>query len=233
MDAESVFGNMFASRNIINARLSAFANDCSNRMTENNGDGSLNPVINWLTAPLAALKQELGDVATALSTRKSKTQKVDDYMAIFRERMSKLYIGIAYKLGGEDVPAMLEFYPGGMTEYTRISKAKMPEVLNRLNQAATTHAGTLGVDIATELQGFQAGWDTAKNEQEQKKGNLSNNRHDRTNARKQVEIALLKIVHHFAFEYPGDVEACGKYFDFSLLYAKRRGKGGDGEGEKK
>jgi hypothetical protein len=224
---ERLFENPFSDKRIINVRLANFANDCLNRLTNNNSGGSYTDLINLLTPTAQALDNELGQVATALSMQKSKTSTVNNVIDDFRKRMSDLNGVIAHKLGGFDKPAFLEFYPQGITEYSKASKPKMPILMKRIKTAATAHAATLGADIATELQAFEPAFENARNSQQQTKGSVDENRSDRSAARRNVEEALVKIVHNIAERFPGNVQQCMSFFDFSLLNGKSRKKDED------
>ncbi len=229
---ERLFENFFDDPKIIDVRLANFGSDCLNRLTEANVDDKFTPQINMLTPPLTQMKTELGEIAFALGQQKGKTQSVNGFIDTFGKRISALYGVIADKLGGEEQPAMQEFYPQGVTEYTRATKPRITVLLQRLKKAATDHAPALGIPLATELQDYEARWEIVRSGQQQKRGKVSENRTERTTARKDVEIALTRIIHNIADRYPGNVQQCMAFFDFTLLTAKKKGKGDEDDEQK-
>ena len=135
--------------------------------------------------------------------------------------MKKNHFPIAAALGGDTTPAFKEFFPHGKTEYNRITKTKIPTVIERLKTAATIHLAALGATISGELQAFQTQWTAVRESQLQQKSALKTNRSDRTTTRKAVETALLKTIHFIANKYPGDVLKCKTFFNFNLLLGAR------------
>ena len=93
--------------------------------------------------------------------------------------------------------------------------------MERLKVAATTHQAAIGATISGELQAFQAQWETVREKQLQEKAAVKTNRTDRSVARRDVELALLKTIHFIADKFPGDVARCKTFFDFNLLFGAR------------
>src|SRR4051812_44052890 len=84
----------------------------------------------------------------------------------------------------------------------------------------TKYATQLGTTLAGILQGFKTSWLAVRTAQEQQKGTVGDNRTTRTNARINVELDLTKIVYFVGGLFPGDVDTCSNFFDFSLLYSQ-------------
>lgn len=221
---EKIFDNFFEDRKIISVRLAGFANDCLNRIIQANENNGYDALIALLSPACQALNAELGDVATALSLQKSKTITVDQFINQFKDRMRELEVGIAYKLGGRNKPAFAEFYPKGKTEYNKATKTNIAVLLDRLYDITVDHSAVLGQDITTELQGWKAQYEQVRNNHQQAKGTVDTNRSQRTTARKQVEEALIKIIHNIGERYPGNVQQCMGLFDFSLLEGRSKKK---------
>jgi hypothetical protein len=225
--ADKLFENFFDDPKIINARLAVFGTDCLSKLSKDNDGGRFDDLISSLTPPLNAMQQELGDIASALGIQKGVTVTVKDTIKNFKAKMLEYEGVIAHSLGGRNSPAFIEFYPQSTREYSEASQTNLPTLLKRVKQAATTHAATIGSTIATELQGFDAAFAAAKDVQSKKKGDVKENRSDRTTARKQVEIALCTIIHDIGKRFPGDVQRCMSFFDFGLLEKKGAGKKSD------
>lgn len=224
IQSEQVFSNFFEDKRIISIRLSGFANDCLNRIMQANDGNGYTALIALLSPACQALNAELGDVATALSMQRSKTLTVDEFISMFKTRMRELEGGIAYKLGGRNKPVFAEFYPQGKTEYNKASKTNIGMLLDRIYDITAEHTVKLGQEITSELQGWKPQYEQARNNHQQAKGTVDANRVQRTLARKQVEEALIKVVHNIGERFPGNVEQCCSFFDFSLLGVRSRKK---------
>ena len=218
---EMLFGNIFDDVRITPNYLARFTDDAIAKLTENNGTSAYNAVLIPLTAAIIPLRRELGEVDTTLNTQVGKTITVDAFMKLFIAYMNDKYIPIAAALGGVKTPAFLQFFPKGKTEYTNITKTKMPTVMERLKVAAQTHKEAIGETISNELQAFQTQWITVRKNQLQEKAAVKTNRTDRTAARRDVELVLLKTIHFIADKFPGDVLRCKTFFDFNLLFGAR------------
>ena len=216
-----LFGNIFDDVRITPNYLARFADDAKAKLTDNNDTNEYDAVLTPLTAAIIPLRRELGEVDTTLNIQVGKTMTVDAFISVFKGYMGEKYIPIAAALGGDKTPAFLEFYPKGKTEYTKVTKTKMPTIMERLKVAATTHQAAIGATISGELQAFQAQWETVREKQLEEKAAVKTNRTDRSVARRDVELALLKTIHFIADKFPGDVARCKTFFDFNLLFGAR------------
>lgn len=216
-----LFGNIFDDKNITPNYIQRFAVDVKAKLTENNAANEYDAVLLPLTTKLIPLSRELGEVDTTFNVQVGKTITVDQFIKIFKAYMGDKYIPIAAALGGDKTPAFIEFYPHGKTEYSKITKTKMPTIMTRLKTAATTHQAAIGATISGELQAFETQWTTVRDNQLQEKAAVKTNRTDRTVARREVEIELLKTIHFIADKFPGDVARCKTFFDFNLLFGAR------------
>jgi hypothetical protein len=214
---DKLFGNFFEDRKITSPRLANFATDCTTRLAANNTTGDYTPLINLLTPLLATFAKEIGEVDTTKAQQKGKTLSLNQQVAAFKKTMSAKEGVIADALDGKGTPAYLEFYPKGVTEYSKATKTQMPVLVKRVNMAATTHAAKLSPTLVAMLQGFEVSWDATRTEQTKVKGMVSDNRTDRGDARTAVEQTLLVIIHTLAAKFPGDSEQCMAFFDFNLL----------------
>ena len=214
---ERLFENPFADERITASRLANFAEDCLNRFTKANADGSYATLIGQLTPAITALQNELGNIAGSQAARKGKTLTVQQFVTEFKKTMSEKEGVIADAVGGFNTPAFLEIYPGGVSEYSDVTLAKMPTIVKRLNGVATKYAASLSPNLLSKLQGFEAGWHLVSTDHQQVKASLSSDRTDRTTARSSLEVVLLHAVYQVADRFPGNVAQCLTFFDFNLL----------------
>ncbi|MEM0543427.1 hypothetical protein WFZ85_12435 [Flavobacterium sp. j3] len=216
-----LFGNIFDDRNMTPNYIERFALDVQAKLTDNNGSNEYDDVLNTLTTALVPFQQELSEVDTTLNTQVGKTLTVDNFIKEFKAYMQSKYINIAAALGGEKTPELLEFYPRGKSEYTKVTKTQMPTIVERLKVAAVKHQVAIGATISGELQGLETKWKTLRENQLQEKAAVKTNRTDRSVARRDVEIALLETIHFIGKKFPGDVKRCLNFFNFNLLFAAR------------
>lgn len=214
---EMLFGNFYNDPKIAPTYLERHADDVIAKLTNGNTGGVFNSILNPLVAAMVPFKAELGDVDTSKNTLLGKTQTVDGFIASFKTFMKENYIAIAAKLGNDKAPAFLEFYPNGKTEYSNITKTKMPTITTRLNTAATSNSAALGATLTAQLQGFSTQWIALRKQQLDNKAVLKTNRTERSTARVNVENSLLAAVRFVANKYLGDVAQCMTFFNFSLL----------------
>ena len=213
-----LFGNIFDDRNITPTYLSRFTDDVIAKLIQNNTANEYDALLQPLQTKILPLHSELGQVDTTLNTQVGKTINVDSFIVDFKQYMKDKYVNIAAALGGEKVPAFKEFYPSGKTEYNKITKTKIPTVMERLKTVAVTYQAPLGNEISNKLQEFQTKWNDVRESQLQQKSAVKTNRNDRTLARKAVETELLKTIHFIGGKFPGDIAKCKVFFDFNLLF---------------
>lgn len=217
LSPDKLFGNLFNEEAITPVRLANFAQDALNKLTAAaNPDFSF--IISKLTAPLAALQTQLGSVDTSLTQQRGATLTNNQVLADFVDMMRTQEGVIANAVGGFKSPGYLQFYPHGLSEYSKATKPQMPVLVNRVKAAATSFATQLGEPLATSLQSFATAWENSRNEQQQQMGTVGDNRTERTTAEINVQLALVFAVHNVGAIFPGNVGQCSSYFDFSLLY---------------
>lgn len=224
MIVQHLFTNIFDDVKITTVRLANFAEEALNRLISQNQTKEFDLIIGYLKTPVAELLSYISAVDVALGIQKGKTLTNDEFIKLFKKTMSDKEGVIADAVGGFSSPAFIEFYPKGVTEYSKATKTNLPTLIKRVNKVATAYKAKLSPALLATLQAFESSWEANRNTQVQQKGNLSDSRADRNDLRTNVEIALLKAVHATALEYPADLEKCTIFFKFNLLYPVSRTK---------
>jgi len=227
---DMLFGNIFDDRNIINTRLLNFAKNLKANLIKQNTSHQFDTQITLLTTVIDDLEDDLGNVDTGINVQKGKTVDNNKVLAAFKLAMSDEEPFIARAIGGKDTAAYLEFYPAKISEYSNAIKTDMDTLTNRVATAATKYATQLGATLTAKLQSFATDWQDSREVQEQQKGGVKNIRADRSTTREALELALLKVLHHIASSYPGDVVKCKSFVSFHLLFPHGRSKVTDFEG---
>ena len=215
------FGNIFDVPGITPARLLLFAQDAVNRFRANDHSHRFAPETENMDVAAHTLQTELTDVSGSMATQKAATYTLDEVMMHFRETMQDENMDIAYKLGGPKTPAYMELYPRGKTEYSKVSKTQMPVLAKRVAQMAEKHAALLDEPLTDKLKSFAVKWENARDNQQEQKGTVDDNRAERSDSVLKLQLVVLAAAHAVAHAFPGDVNAGKAYFDFSLLDATR------------
>lgn len=221
---EKFFENPFSSDEIIPTRLYTFSTDSIGKFTAANEGNIYDTIIQNLTQASTALGTEIGEVKSTLGVQKGSTFTVDEVIKNFKVYMSDNEGVIAKAVGGKRKAAFIEFYPRGVSEYSNATKTKMTALLKQVFDAAEKYKTNLGAAQTKELKDFTKQYNDARGEQQTQKGSVTGNRTERKTNRELLEIELLKAIYSVGLMYIGDVDKCGSFFNFSLLYAPSRHK---------
>ncbi len=214
---DNFFKNHFSEKAINNTRLETFTGDIKGKLTAGNTGSRFQPILDKLTVSYPAFTGDVTDVTVALNLQKGSTMTVEGVHKLFKTTMSAQEPFIANALGGRNKPEYLQFYPHKISEYSKCTQAEMITLTNSVKAAAIANATALGTTLAALLQGFAGQWTTTKTAQELKKGTVASNRTDRNDTRVALELDLCFAIDTIASIFPGDVETCKTFVDFSLL----------------
>ena len=218
LSSNRLFGDLFDAKDITSDRLVIFAKDEFARLTKGNGGGLFTAQLANLATLIATLEADVSGVDTTLNLQSGQTDEVDLVTHEFAVTLSELEGVIAKMLGGKHTIGFKEFYPHGLTEYNKISRAKMPTYLSRIFKAATKYSTQLGATVTAELQGFEIKYTNARDVQNTSITGLSTTRTDRNTAEKDMRKGLTQSVHLVGSIFPTDVVKCSGFFNFNLLY---------------
>lgn len=235
LSSDRLFPNFFSDPNIIPLRLGAFGQDSLNKLVAyNNQNPNAKPsitgvtvqiLIDVLTSPVGELLAQVSNVDTSLTKQLGATKTNDEVMGDFENTMKTQQGVIANAVGGFESAGYLRFYPHKLSEYTKAGKDDMPTLTKRVKEAATDYATQLGATLTARLQAFEADWQNSRDTQQQHIGAVGDNRTERSTAELDLQTALIVVMHSIGAMFPGDVEQCGAFFDFTLLYPQgHRGK---------
>lgn len=221
MTADTFFKNFLASSDITGTRLGNFAGIAVSRFTAYDETGKTDKwkaAIDLLNTVLPDFLQELGELDQARNIGLGHTDQTDAVLEAFGKRMREEEPFIARALGGKGTPAYLEFYPHGKSEYHHVTKTEAPLLLLRVYNAAAKYAAGLGKTLSEDLRAYKPAYEDKRGTQTGNQGTISQNRAERSDKRKALELVLLQVMHQVGEAYPGDVDTCGQFFDFRALY---------------
>ena len=221
---EKLLGNIFESPLISLIRLLTYAKDHQLRLTKKNPGGIFTAIIAELVLLISLLEDEVGSLDSLINLQLGKTQTVDDVVAAFSKAMSRLEGFIAHAVGGRENASFFEFYPHGISEYSRPGREEMLTLTLRVKQAANNHRAQLGDDVADELVSFEDAYKKARNSQLGTKTDVTTHRENKGDNRLNLENGLVKSLHTVGAAFPGDIEKCAPYFNFNILFVHPRHK---------
>ncbi|RYY87993.1 MAG: hypothetical protein EOO15_10360 [Chitinophagaceae bacterium] len=170
-----------------------------------------------------AVLQTLGAVAFKKSTGTSHTRQVDGLLSRLRDFMRDNEDTLSVATGGRKSEGFRAFLPGGLTEFTNLTKTKAPETMERLSDALTAHGSRVPDAFRTSLTSLLAEWKTLRRSQQSTLEGLDAERNVRDAARLSLEWALIDALHDVGKAFKKEPEKGEKLFDGGLLVG-RKGK---------
>ena len=226
LSVESIFIlNLFDDHNRISIdRFYNFGDDFLDRVKAQNNGGAYQMIVDDVEPRLMIFRSFVSDVSVGIAQQLGITRTSDEVRMHFGTRMSELSDGVSFKLKGKKTSGYMEIYPHGVSEYYQLPKEVMAHITDRVYKAAVNQESKLGVEIADELKGFKAMWETAHGNQSGNKTATSTHRNERDKARLDVELAITRAIYKIADLFGGDPQKCSVFVDFQLLYHDRHDK---------
>jgi hypothetical protein len=219
-----LFRDLFNDTRISDERLGVFGDNTLERFKTQNTSAQYKDIIDLMEASLIKFKSESGDISLAVALQRGLTITTDMLVSDLHVTMRDAQNEIIFKLGGEDKPNYLAIYPHGLSEYLQATKTQMPTITDRLFKAAALNEAVLGKTMTDKLKSYQLLWKNARDVQTDKKTEVSTDRTERNESRYGLEIALTRAVHIIGDKFPDDLDKCGQFFEFHLLYKPQHEK---------
>jgi hypothetical protein len=167
------------------------------------------------------------DEDTKFAVQQGLTIAVENAVDNFKKAVSQKE-GIVRGNFGKTSTVYQEFFPLGVTEYSKANLANIEMLMTRFVNASNAHVAELGIPFITEFQGYLTAFTSARASQLQKIGEVVDLKTDTSFKRDDVENELMKNVHLIGAMYIGDINTCMDFFDQSFV---RDGSNGGGEEE--
>lgn len=223
---ETIFKNFFADKKISDDHLKEFTEDHLQRLVANNGGGMFAQVLadtqNSYNGYFGNIAGE--DINTAV--RKSLTLSADNLIKAFKKTVSRKE-GTIKGLYAADSPAYQEFFPRGLTEYSKASKANIETLMNRMVNASNARLADLGAPFVQLFTDLRDNYVTARTLQLGKKGDVTTRKTATKTSRAVLELQLTKNIHYIGCIFPGDITRCISFFDQRII---RHAISGDSDG---
>ena len=130
--------------------------------------------------------------------------------------------GIIRGTWGKESSQYQEFYPQGITEYTKATRAKMNELMDRYLQAATNYAAELPANFIDLFNTLINNYKTSRNLQLGKMGDVSGDKLETAQNRDILETQLMSNVLVIANNNIGNTDVMKVYF--TQHYIERGGR---------
>lgn len=216
---DQLFGNLFDNEDITTDRLAAFTDDSLAKFASEDVHNQFD--LKEVQEANDFVQAGLEHTDQSLNQQKGGTSTVDSVLKNFKILMREQEGVIANAVGGFDSAAYLEFYPAGLTEYSKLTKTAAPMVFARIDALADKYGTALGAALQEKLKAPKVAWQATRGTQLNLKGNVSGHRSDRDTGRTRLELALTTLVREVGAAFPGNVAQCKKFFAFHLLHAAR------------
>lgn len=225
MDFKKFFENHFATaknQHISDVEMKNFSQDGIGRITANNGGGLFTTMLNDTVTAHTGYFGAITDKDIKLAVQQSLTTSKDNIVKTFKTTVQEKSGTIQGAFtGGKKSPEWQEFFPLGLTEYTNATMGNIEILINRMVTASNAHIAELGAAFAGIFTSIQSNYNTARNLQINKKGEVGVALEAIDTNRLPLELQWCKNLHFIGFTYPGNPELCATFFDQSLLKNKK------------
>ena len=216
MNLERFFEIQFNDVIIIRERLRKFVEDHLQRLSVQNTANQYDQMITDTQAVYESFFGAIQDKDTRFSLQQSRTKSMNNVMESFKKAVS-LREGLIKNYFNADSPEYQEFFPYGRTEYHDASLENIETLLNRMVTYCTAHTAVLGSSIVTEFTTYKTKFLTARGDQLQVKGQVSDALEAAAQHRNALEIQLTKNVLTIALAHIGNKNAASMFFDQSII----------------
>ncbi|WP_394794527.1 hypothetical protein [Armatimonas sp.] len=215
---KTYFADPFDNRQIADSELLSFAEDHLDRLSAANTDGSLSAMRTATQTAFDVFAQATQREDTASNQRTGMTQTMAQAKTAFGQFVTRKEGVIRDALGGNKLtPGYLEFFPAGLSEYTRASLEQIEPLMTRFVLAAQRHTAALGNTLATDAAALQSGFVAARTGQLTKKGTVSAEKSAGKTARQALTQQLTKNLLVIASQNVGHLERVTIFFDQARL----------------
>jgi hypothetical protein len=216
MNMETFFKNHFNTKEISDENLRKFAEIHLQRMSAKKGGGAFTAMITDTTTAYTNYFGSINDEDTKFAVQQGLTITMNNAVENFKKAVSQKE-GIVRGNFGKDSREYQEFFPNGVTEYSKATLQNVEMLMQRFADAATRYTVQLGGALVTEFQGYLAAFQTARASQLLKIGEVVDSKTDTSFKRDDVENELMKNVHLVGAMFVGDINTCMDFFDQSFV----------------
>ncbi|MCX6352659.1 MAG: hypothetical protein NTX03_12495 [Bacteroidetes bacterium] len=225
------YTDLFEDVAIIDSRLQAFCRFVLAAFAANNPGGVLTPYINALQQAYDDYFTSFNDRTLTLADRKSATNALDIATRNFADGVRAKY-GRIIDIFPKDNPIYNQFFPQGLTEYSKLTRLNVLTVSHRFAVKANQYKAQLGGQPFADLfAGYETAIINSLSTQNTDKANVQTASGGIHANRTPVEDALMKCLYGVGNQFWPNSILCNTYFDFSLLFSDHPDTGHTHTGE--
>jgi hypothetical protein len=224
---ENFFTNPFDDDKIPDERMNSFAHDHINRTTDNNPGGIYTAMITTTQTAYDGYFGHIVGESDSTSQRISKTASVKSLSKQIKSAISQQEGTIRgkWEVGSE---TYLEFFPSGVTEYYDATRDGIIPLLDRFIIAIGRHTDDLPENFVDQFRNLRSAYNTARNEQQKKKGDVSDEKAATEVSRVQLVNQLFLNLLTVAKDNAGNPAKLLSFFDQSIIRRKVKGVAKEG-----
>ena len=215
---DAFYTDLFDRENIIDSRFQVFLRNLIASLTNNNPAGVYTTLIASLTAVYTTYFGNYETKSVNIAEKVGKTNSLDTVTALFASTVRSKYnfIAAAFPIG-ESV--YIEFFPHGLTEFSRLTRDNVQSVSHRIATKATEYMASLGgAPFAAIFTTLETNITTAIGAQNTGKAVVKTITSSVITNRGPVEDETMKAMYAVGLQCWPNQSLCRSYFDFSLLF---------------
>lgn len=216
IDLSKFYINHFDTDRISDDKLRKYCEIHIQRLAGANETGNYTKMITDTTIAYNEYFGAITDEDTNSAIKQSLTKTKDNVFEIFKKTASQKE-GIVRGTWGIDSPKYKEFFPQGLTEYTKSTLANVETLMTRIVNAANNHQDELGEAFVKTFKDIKENFTAARTSQLHKLGEVSDNKVKTSTIRDVLEIQLMNNVLTLAKEFIGKPDEGMKFFDQTVL----------------
>ena len=224
INLETFFRNHFDTQFISDDKMDLFSQDHIARLKTNNPENIYDPVITNTERAYDDYFSSKTSESVSAAQKEAATINVEKYAKEFADLIS-MKEGIIRGTWGKESAQYQEFYPHGITEYTKAIRATMNELMDRYLQAATKYAAELPANFIDLFTAIINNYKTSRDLQLGKMGNVAGDKLETAQNRDILETQLMSNVLVIANNNIGNTDVMKVYF--TQRYIERSGRSQD------
>ena len=224
INLEVFFSNHFNTERISDDKMDLFAQDHIARLKANNPGNIYDPVITNTESAYNGYFSSKTKESVSAAQKEAATVNVEKYAKEFID-LASMKEGIIRGTWGKESSQYQEFYPHGITEYTKATRASMNELMDRYLQAATNYAAELPANFIDTFTLLINNYKTSRDLQLGKMGNVAGDKLETAQNRDILETQLMSNVLVIANNNIGNMDVMKVYFTQHYIERSARSQG--------
>ncbi|MBN2426418.1 MAG: hypothetical protein JXR46_06710 [Calditrichaceae bacterium] len=213
---ETFFKNHFDTNKISDDNMAKFTLDHIQKLSAANAEGAFSELISETTTAYENYYGAITSEDVKYAIQQSLTKTMNNEFSAFKKAVSQKE-GLVRSVFGTMSPEYLEFFPGGVTEYSNATLANCEMLMNRMVASANKYTDRLGQEFTDLFTGIRDRFAAARKAQLTKIGEVKDNKQDASSKRDALERQLMKNLLTLALANIGNENKVTAYYDKSII----------------